>query len=66
MPGTVVMVYDDDLLPGAQNELPIPDRYRKARSHETGPEMGKSVIIPPGLRMPTLHIAGSEFFQQFL
>jgi hypothetical protein len=49
LPRPVVVVDEDNLLPGTQHQLAAAERHRDPRPHHGGAEMGESVVVSPGL-----------------
>ena len=66
VPRAVVVIQQNNLLPGTQDAMAITNRYGDTRSHKCGADVGKAVVIPPGLRMVGMHGLRSEFLKFFL
>ena len=66
LPGPIVMIDQDDLLPSSENQAAIADRHGDSRPHHGRAKVRESIIIAPGLRMPAVHSAGKVFLKVLL
>ena len=65
LPRIVIMIDNDNLLPGAQYQFAFVDRYRDTRSHEGGAQMGEAVVVTPGVTVAGGHFFRPQLFQGF-
>ena len=62
----VVVVYDNNLLPGAEGELLIGKWDGYSRAHQGCADMRKPVVVSPGLGMPAFQVARNQLVELFL